>query len=48
MSESNEKGKAILKSAVILDGSYFFLALYKLEGQWKKKIHSGNTQKCLL
>lgn len=38
MSESNEKGKAILKSAVILDGSYFFLALYnKLEGQWKKK-----------
>ena len=38
MSESNEKGKAIVKSAVILDGSYFFLALYnKLEGQWKKK-----------
>lgn len=38
MSETNKKSKAILKSAVILDGSYFFLALYnKLEGQWKKK-----------
>jgi hypothetical protein len=35
---SSEETKTNVKTAIILDGSYFFMALYnKLEGQWKKK-----------
>ena len=34
-----------VKTAIILDGSYFFMALYnKLEGQWKKKSTIENTR----
>jgi len=39
MSEENDEvPRTNVKTAIILDGSYFFMALYnKLEGQWKKK-----------
>lgn len=36
--QENEPPRTNVKTAIILDGSYFFMALYnKLEGQWKKK-----------
>lgn len=35
---SSKSSGSIVTTSIILDGSYFFLALYnKLEGQWKKK-----------
>lgn len=35
---SSKPSGPIVTTAIVLDGSYFFLALYnKLEGQWKKK-----------
>ena len=36
--DSSQPTGPMVTTAIILDGSYFFLALYnKLEGQWKKR-----------
>ena len=38
--ENTQEKEPQLTTSIILDGTYFFMALYnKLDGQWKKKIY---------